>query len=235
MNTEYLLLSVATATFGFLIWYAASATLRLPKKFQVQFDINKPFTNRYLRRRILIFLLYVLVPYVLIMDFHVLGTVSLDDLGIHFSWNSRATFWTLVLVPVVIFGTFFYSKQTSNLVEFPEIRVTLWTPRIYLMSSISWAFQIFALEFLYRGLLLQSLRMSGLSDLTAILLSTGIYALSHYFKGSVKSFISIPYGVLACYIVIDSNSLLPVFIIHLSNALFTEWFSVRRHPEMRSA
>ena len=235
MNTNYLLLSATTATFGFLIWFSLSASLRLPKMFQVQYDINKPFMNRFLRRRILMFLLYVLVPYSLITDFHILGDVGLGDLGIHLSWNSRSTFWVVILVPLSILLNFFTSKGKANLVEFPEIRLTRWTFSVYVQSAVTWAFQIFALEFLYRGLLLQSLRMFGLSDIVAIIVSTGIYALAQYFKRSLLTITSIPYGILACYIVLDTNSLLPVFVINLAHTLVSEWFSVWRHPEMRTA
>jgi len=232
MNTNYLLLSVSTATFGFLIWFAMSASLRLPKMFQIQFDINRPYMNRFLRRRILMFILYVLVPYVLIYDFNILGVTTLSELDINFFWNQRSTLWVVILVPVVIIVNFFISKTTPNLSEFPEIRLTRWTLKLYLLSAITWAFQIFAQEFLYRGMLLQSLRMCGLSDMMAIIISTGVYALTQYFQRSLVSITNILYGLLACYIVIDTNSLLPVFVIHLANALFAEWFAIWRHPEI---
>ena len=191
--------------------------------------------NRFLRRRILMFILYVLVPYVLIYDFNILGVTTLSELDINFFWNQRSTLWVVILVPVVIIVNFFISKTTPNLSEFPEIRLTRWTLKLYLLSAITWAFQIFALEFLYRGMLLQSMRMCGLSDMMAIIISTGVYALTQYFQRSLVSIINILYGLLACYIVIDTNSLLPVFVIHLANALFAEWFAIWRHPEIGTA
>ena len=235
METNYLLLSIGTATFGFVIWFLLSASLRLPKTFQIQFDINGPFINRIFRRRILMFILYAMIPYLLIVVWNVLGNVTTPDLGINFGWNSKATFWVLILVPVAVIYNLFASKSDSNLTEFPEIRVTRWTIRIFILSALTWAFQVFAMEFLYRGLLLQSLRAHGLSDLIAIILSTGVYTMSHYFKQNLITILSIPYGLLACYIVIDTSSLLPVIIIHLANALCNEWFSIWRHPEIRTS
>lgn len=232
MNTTFLLLAAATATFGFLIWYASSASLRLPTMFQVQFDINRPFTNRFLRRRILMFLLYAAIPYILIANFHVLGNATLNDLGIHFTWNSRSTFWVLVLIPVIIVLNLFVSKSRENLSEFPEIRVTRWTWKILLMSAITWVFHALAVEFLFRGLLLQALRLNGLPDIMAIVASTGVYALTHYFRRSQVIIMSIIYGLLAGYIVIDTGSLLPVIVLHLAQALVIEWFSIWRHPEI---
>jgi len=232
METNYLLLSASIATFGFLMWYALSASLRLPKTFQIQFDINTPFVNRFLRRRILMFILYAVIPFLLIFKWHVLGHVTLKDLGIFFSWNDQAMYWTLAMVPVVLVYNLMSGGKDFNLTEFPEIRVTRWSNKLLIFSAVTWVLQIFALELLYRGFLLQSMISYGLSEFSAILISTGVYALTYYFRLNRISLFSIPYGLLACYIVIQTSSLLPVMIIHLSNALFNEWISIRKHPEI---
>lgn len=235
METNYLLLSLGTATFGFLIWYAASASLRLPQSFQIQFDINRPLVNRFLRRRLLMFILYVAIPLLLIFKWRLLGNVTWDDLGIRFSFNKQAMIWTVILVPVAFFYNFLSGGRDNNLIEFPEIRVTRWTTKLIILSVLTWCIQIFSLELLFRGFLLQSLLQYGLGTLPAILVSTGIYALTQYFKRNRISVFSIPYGLVACYIVIQTSSILPVIIIHLSNALFNEWISIKKHPEIKMA
>ncbi len=233
MITNYLPFSLAIATFGFLLWYTASASLRLSQTFQIQFDICHPYANRIYRRRIIIFILYVVVPLLLIYRWKVLGDVTLADLGILFSWNQRALIVTLILVPAALVYHLVYASSDMNLTEYPEIRLTRWTKQLFLLSAFTWCLQIFALEFMFRGFVLQSLLMGGFSEITSALITTGIYSLTHYFKHNRIAVLSIFYGFAACYIVIYTSSILPVFIIHLSNALFSEWTSVRKHPEIR--
>lgn len=234
MNDEFLLLSLGTASFGFIIWYILSSSLRLPKSFQIQYDINEPYVNRIYRRRLIMFILYALIPYLLIAKREILGpNVSLSDLGIHFTWNMDATLIIAVAVPLLFIYHMFSSGKDYNLVEYPEIRVTNWTKTIFILSAITWIFQIFAMEFLFRGLLLQSLMGCGLNGVFATIISTGLYAMTHYFKRNRISFFSIPFGLLACTIVIYTNSIIPVIIIHLANTYFSEWFSIRKHPEIK--
>lgn len=235
MTTNYLPFSLAMATFGFLVWYAASASLRLPKSFQIQFDICHPYANRIYRRRILLFLLYVVLPILVIKQWALPRHVTLEDMGIQFLWNGEAMLITVILVPVVLVYHLLTASGNQNLTEFPEIRLTRWTKQLFLLSALTWCLQIFALEFMFRGLVLQALFKNGFSELSSALICTGIYALIHYFKRNRIAIFSIFYGFAACFIVFYTSSLLPVIIIHLSNALFNEWISVKKHPEIRIA
>lgn len=232
MEFKYLFLSAATATFGFMIWYALSASLRLPNSFQIQYDINAPYVFRIYVRRTFMFICYALIPILLIRKWHVLGNVSWQDLGISFAWTNDSTVWVAGLAPVIIIYNFITMRKDANLVENPEIRVSQWSRKILFLSAITWILQVFAMEFLFRGILLQSLRLNGVSDLFAVIICTGFYAMTHYFKQNRISVYSIPYGFLACYIVILTGSIFPVIIIHLINVFSIEWFSLRNHPEI---
>ena len=178
------------------------------------------------------FLLYFVIPWILIC-YDLAGYSSLNDLGIHFTWNASCTFWILGTVALAVAYGLISGGSTTNLTEYPEIRVTRWKSKLLIISGLTWGLQVFGMEFVFRGLLLQSLRMVLGTDLFAILICTGIYALTHYFKRNRSSFISIPFGLLACFIVIHTESILPVMIIHFINALFSEWLAISRHPEIR--
>ncbi len=232
MEFKYLFLSIATATFGFMIWYALSASLRLPNTFQIQYDINGPYVLRIYVRRTFMFICYALIPYLLIRVWHVLGNVTWADLGIGFAWTNHVTVWIAGLTPVIVIYNLITARKDANLVDYPEIRVSMWSKKILVLSAVTWGLQVFAMEFLFRGLLLQALRLNGVSDLFAVIICTGLYAMTHYFKQNRISVFSIPYGLLACYIVISTGSLFPVIVIHLLNALINEWLSVHNHPEI---
>lgn len=234
METHYLLLSLVTATLGFLIWYALSPSLRLPKSFQVQYDVNHSYFHRILRRRMAAFLIYTIAPIIFISMSGQFEGMTLIDLGISFEWNPKVTFWVLLTVPLSILYNWFNANKKYNLIDYPEIRVTIWPPFNLFLSAAGWAVYLFGMEFLYRGLVLQSVYMNtgGGNIWPAIFISTGIYAMIHYFKDNRISVFCIPYGLIACYITLDSGSLLPAYLLHFSAALINEWATIYYHPEM---
>lgn len=234
MEAKLLIFSIIAATFGFVLWFTLSPSLRLPKSFQVHFDVNYTYANRVIGRRILGFLIFCLLPLLLLLKWEILGPMEFSDLNIHFGWNRRATFWTLSLLPLILFFGWSNTKRDFTLAEYPEIRVTRWTPWLLITNALSWILYLFALEFLYRGLLLQSLLMV-LDKWGAIMACAGIYIMIHYYKRNMVSLFSIPYGVLAAYITIDTGSILPVIVLHIANAFITEGFSIARHPEIKVA
>lgn len=243
MELHYLLLSVSTATFGFILWFMMSSSLTLPHRYQVMFDANKSFANRVLRRRLIGFSIYALLPIILIFWCDLLGDVSLDQLGISFSMNKLG--WVIIggglLLQLILYR--FTTRLDSNLAKFPEIRLRFWTPWLMIKSILTWILYLAAMEFLYRGLLFQSLaqvleiaqgaiKPGGVLNIwIPVLICAGIYALTHYFKRDAVSYFAIAWGVLACFIVHWTGSLLPVIILHITNALVVEFYSIRNHQE----
>ncbi len=233
METDYLLLSTMISTLGFLIWYGFFAAYRLQPSFQVQFDINDSYANRMLRKKWVGALIYGLLPYLLIFFWEVLGNVSWRDLQISFEWNNRVAYWFLISTPIILIINFFGAGNPSRLTLYPEIRVTIWSPWLIFISALSWVAYLVALEFLFRGLLLQSILMNVGNQWVAIFICTGMYAMTHYFKNSRISVFCIPYGFIICYITLDCGSLLPAIYAHVLNALLMEWVSIYKHPELK--
>lgn len=233
MESTYVFLSILLATLGFLLWYAISSSLRLPKSFQIHYDVNRSYFNRILRRRLAGFLIFGLLPVLLIFYWKVLGDVSLQDLNISFAWKEGVSFWVLILVPLSMLFGLISAGRGNNLVEYPEIRVTIWTPYLVFLSALYWILYLVALEFLFRGLLLQSVLLETRSTWMAILISTGLYAMIHYFKDNRISILSIPYGLIAAYVTLDTGSLLPTIFMHAIGGLVTEWLAIYKHPELQ--
>jgi hypothetical protein len=234
MAVTYLVLSVTTATLGFLIWYALfSLSLRLPKSFQVQFDINRSYFNRILRRRLTGFVVYGLIPYLLFFKWQIAGDPVAEGLNISFAWNSEVTRWMLMLMPLVILFNWMSAKKQNTLVEYPEIRVTIWTPYLVFLSAFFWILYLVGMEFMFRGLILQSALLATGSKLPAILISTGMYAMIHYFKNNRISILSVPFGAITAYVTLDCGSLLPTIFVHVVGGLLSEWIAIRMHPELK--
>jgi membrane protease YdiL (CAAX protease family) len=231
MEDKFLILTLLTASLGFIIWYMLSTSLLLPVRFQVLYDANPPYVNRIFRRRILGAVIYGLIPLYIIKCTGLLNRPLLSDLNIYFHWNHKVSLWLMVIVPIVLIVNFITTKKSSNLEQFPEVRVRFWRPGIFVWSTIWWLLYLIAYEFFYRGLLFQSLRFH-LPDALAILACTAMYALTHYFRRNRVSFFSIFYGALACYMVLDTGSIIPGLMLNIITALSIEWLSIRHHPEM---
>lgn len=231
MEDKFLILTLTIASLGFILWFTLSTSLLLPVRFQVLYDANPPYVNRIFRRRILGAFIYGFIPAFIIKCTGLLGRPLLADLNVSFEWNHKVSMWLLFLIPLVLIVSLITTKRTSNLEQFPEVRVRFWRPRIFVWSAIWWILYLTAYEFFYRGLLFESLRFQ-LPDHLALIACTAIYALAHYFKRNRVSFFSILYGALSCYMVLDTGSILPGLILHIVNALSVEWLSLRHHPEM---
>jgi membrane protease YdiL (CAAX protease family) len=233
MQTGYLILALLNGTLGFMLWYALSSSLNLPKSFQIQYDINVSYFRRILRRRFAGFLIYGVIPLVLILHFDLIGPVEFADLGISFGWNQGVAKWLAILLPITLGINFLSGRSRETLVNYPEIRVTIWTPRLLFMSAIFWIMYLVAMEFLYRGLILQSLFMNTGSIWWTVIISACLYSMIHYFKDNRISVMSLPYGLIMAYATLDSGSLLPTILVHVIGGLLTEWLAIRRHPETK--
>jgi len=231
MVNALLLLTLATATIGFIIWYSVSSSLRLPARYQVPYDANPPYVNRVLRRRALAAILFAGIPLFIIFCTGWIDHPTWNELNISFQWNHKVLLYSGIGVGVAILVSLFSTRTTSSLEVFPEIRVRFWRPGIIIWSALSWALYVFAIEFFYRGLLLQSL-LFMVDIVPAMAICAGLYSLTHYFRRNRMTFAGIIWGVLSCHIVLITGSILPVIIIHLVFCLFVEWFSLKNHMEM---
>lgn len=231
MEDRFLMLTLIIASLGFVLWFNFASSLLLPVRFQILYDANRPYVNRIFRRRIAGAVIFGLIPLFIIKCTKYLGKPLLGDLNISFHWNHQVGMWLLCIVPLLIIIHFLTTRKSSNLEQFPEVRVRFWRPSIFIWSAVWWIVYLIAYEFFYRGLLFQSLRFH-LPDDVAIVACTALYAMAHYFKRNRVSFFSFLYGALACYIVLYTGSILPVIIIHIVNTLANEWLSLKHHPEM---
>jgi len=123
MKDEFLILTLLTASLGFITWYMLSTSYLLPVRFQVLYDANPPYVSRIFRRRFLGGLIYGIIPLFVIKCTALLDRPSLSDLNIAFQWNHKVSIWLLILIPVVLIANFIMTKKTSSLEQFSEVRV----------------------------------------------------------------------------------------------------------------
>lgn len=233
MEVKYLIFALVCATLGFLVWYIISQSLRLPKSIQIQFDINKSYFSRILRRRLLGFILYAVIPLLLLFWVKVIDGFRWENLGISFAWNGKVMLWLAILLPLTLFFNWLSSRSRNSLVEYPEIRVAIWTPWLAFKSAFFWILYLVGLEFLFRGMVLQASYGVFEKIFPAVLVSAGLYSMIHYWKLNGITYFSFPYGLILGWATLDSGSLLPTILVHIIGGLATEWMAIYKHPEIR--
>jgi membrane protease YdiL (CAAX protease family) len=231
MEDALLLLTLATASISFVLWYTISSSLRLPVRYQVPYDSNPPYVNRVLRRRLNTAILFAGIPLFLIFCTGLIGRPSWNDLNISFQWNPDVALCSGIGMLIAIIIGLVSTKSTASLEVFPEIRVRFWRFGIIFWSAMSWVLYVFAIEFFYRGLLFQSL-LFHIDIVPAIAICAALYSLTHYFRRNRMTIAGIIWGVVSCQIVLYTESILAAMIIHLSFCLSIEWFSIKNHMEM---
>ena len=233
MPETILLTCLIIGSFGFFVWYSVSASLRIPMRYQIMFDSNDSYVVRVLWRRVMGFLMYFIIPWIVFANRGYSLPETMNLLGFDFEWNVPVLSLTgLGILAALILG-YINSRQDAALEIYPEIRVRFWTPWVIGISIVSWILYIGAIEIFYRGFLFHSLLLAFPGNpALAIVGTTAMYGLTHYFKLSRVSFLSFCWSALACFMVYKLNSLWPVIIIHLAMTLFAEWFAIGAHREM---
>jgi membrane protease YdiL (CAAX protease family) len=231
MENALLILSLTTASVGFMVWYTFSSSLRLPIRYQIMYDANPPYVNRVLRRRVLAVTIFAAIPLFIIFLTRLIGRPSWNDLHISYRWNGEVALYSGIGAVIAFVFSLLTARTQSNLEIYPEVRVRFWRPNLLIWSAVTWLLYILAYEFFYRGLLLQSL-LNKLDVVPAIAACTALYSLIHYFRLNRLSTASVVWSVISCLIVLQTQSLWPSVIIHLTLCLSLEWLSIKYHMEM---
>lgn len=154
-----------------------------------------------------------------------------SEFGWGFQWKDYPPWWTLLLVPMVLVASYLHAPNWKNLTLYPQIRVSQWTPRLLMLSSVSWVVFLMGYEFLFRGLLLFS-SLEVMAPWLAIVLNCILYSAAHLHKGIEETIGAIPVGVLFCYLTIVTGNIWSVVVLHSIMALSNEWFSIMKNPDL---
>lgn len=173
-------------------------------------------------------LVFGILPYIVLVSGS--GTTDLTNITGEFSNNMWT--WFIPVSGLVIFLSYINSGRQDNLDFYPQIRKKEWNSELVFISAITWTAYLLAYEFLFRGLLFfPLLDIFGLWP--AIIINTSIYTIVHIPKGKKETIGAIPAGVILCLLVYTTGSFWIAFFIHVTMALSNEWFSLKKHPEMR--
>lgn len=159
-------------------------------------------------------------------DFESIGiTLSKESVGRVFL---LAFLIGLIIMPLVYAN----AKKPQNLLNYPQIRIEKWKPKLFTQNLISWAVYLLGYEILFRGVLLFPL-VAAIGIWPAISINIALYSATHIPKGITETLGAIPLSLLLCFICIYTGNFWVAFFVHLIMAWTNTWFSLKNHPNMR--
>lgn len=141
--------------------------------------------------------------------------------------------WIWMVLASLFFITLniFNSKNAALRESYPELRLTKWGVVSITLAASGWLLYLAGYEYLFRGLLLSSC-YHYLGYWPAIVINLALYSALHLPKGMKEAVAAIPFGLLLCYLTIESQSILPAVILHAVQAVSCEIFCIYRNPNM---
>ncbi len=156
---------------------------------------------------------------------------NLKQLGLTFT-NPKATIlFSLFFSLLSVLVNFFAAGKEENVAMYPQLRISYWSPAVFLLNTLTWSVYLIAYEILFRGyLFLACLELYGLT--TATIINVGLYALAHLPKSIKESLLTIPFGALLCILTGYTGNVWSAVIIHLVLALSNDYYALRANPDM---
>jgi membrane protease YdiL (CAAX protease family) len=201
---------------------------QLTDSFESSQGWNTSVTGIFLIRKLKGFILFGWIPGIIVFTFF---PISPADVGLSFGLNK--VYWYLFGIPfIIVCINYFLANNAATFSRYPQMRFSEWTKTRLAVTAFGWTIYLFGYEFLFRGLLFFSVYHSyGLFASLAV--NVIIYSAAHIPKGRAEMIGAIPFGLLLCSMSLLTNSIILPFLIHLSLALSTDFFSIHYNPDMK--
>jgi membrane protease YdiL (CAAX protease family) len=221
-------ISIFVSLIGSLVLYRIHNSKQFRYLFQSSRNKDLSVKSVYFVSKLIGFILFGLIPGILVFVFY---PKSIAESGLSFGLNK--VYWYLFGIPFIIIGiNFFLANNPATFSRYPEMRFEVWTKARLAVSAAGWTIYLLGYEFLFRGLLFFSVYHTyGL--FASLTINSIIYSAVHIPKGKAEMIGAIPFGILLCFMSLLTNSILLPFLIHLSLALSTDFFSIHYNPNMK--
>ena len=218
-------LALSLLIFGFPGYYIFTSSVRNRYFNLSNKDASYP---RFIIQRITGVIFYGLIP---LAFFYYFQPLDLQHYGLNLNNLLQSFMWIGIFLPPFLLLNYYNAPSKANLRNYPQIRIRHWSYPDLMINFFTWIIYLFAYELFFRGLLLFSL-YGAFGFTTAIIVNVILYALVHIPKGVKETIGSLPFGLLLCFITIDTGSIFAAFILHAMMAVSCEFFSIRAHPDM---
>lgn len=217
------LISIFAAISGSFMQYKMLNSNRLER-----LSSDGSILRRFLKNKISGFIIMGFIPGILVFSLY---NQNPDNVGLALGQNKE--YWYLYVTPaIIILINFFLAKNPDTFGRYPEMRFSGWNKSKLAVLVIGWMIYLLGYEFLFRGLLLFSVYHSyGL--FVAFTVNIITYSLVHFHKGKDEMLGALPFGILLCSLAFLTGSIILPFLVHLSLALSTDFFTIHYNPDMK--
>lgn len=214
-------LSLILLTLGFITYNFVVSSGKLKATLTHRFGPEFGLVGWIYLQRIWGFVLFGLIP---LLIFWLRGN-SVSDFGLRFQSGTKTLLWTVGLGVVIVAMNYFVGRTPSNLVMYPQIRLKNWSVKVVVASAATWVLYLLAYEFMFRGWLFFTC-LESMGPELAIVVNVSLYSLVHVPKGLNETVGAIPFGVLICWLTLQTGTIWIAFLVHTIMALSNEWFSL---------
>lgn len=99
-----------------------------------------------------------------------------------------------------------------------SIRLTPHLPHAVRYNAMSWIVYVLGYEYIWRGFFLTA-QLAGLQTWLAIPIHCLLYSLAHLHKSRHEAILSFPFGILLCWITVETGNIWAAFFTHCSLSL----------------
>lgn len=156
--------------------------------------------------------------------------VSVEELNSTLSWSLGLSTLLILIVWIKTRNPKTLDSYPYN--QYPQIRINNWTRKMMVIYLISWTIYMFSYEFMFRGLLLFTVK-DAIGLWPAIAVNIAIYSGTHIPKGLEETLGSIPFGIILCLITIETGNMWTAALVHIAISHTVNLTTFKWHPELK--
>lgn len=190
---------------------------------------NSMIAKHFLARKIIGFVLLGILPALLVWFCFGVKTLQIKIISGN---SSNLWAWLIGVTILLVVINLFNAKNADLRAMYPEMRLQQWNICSLTIAAGGWILYLTGYEYLFRGILFFNC-ITAFGIWPAITINLMLYSTLHLYKGLKEAIAAIPFGLLLCYITIESNSILPAILIHSVQAISAEISCIYRNKEMK--
>jgi membrane protease YdiL (CAAX protease family) len=213
----------------YYIYYFLITSQRINLYFTKKYSGTSFYLHRILFNKLAGFIFFACIPGALCFS---LWHTDFSSFGITLKKIVENWYWLVGLPALIYLVNYFSAKNPDVYAHYPQMRIKVWSAGTFLLSSLGWFIYLVGYEFLFRGILLLSCAEAfGLWP--AVTINIAIYSAIHLTNGLKETIGAIPFGLIACLLMLYSGTLLIPIAMHISLSMSTEFYTIRNNPDMK--
>ena len=225
VSTDFLVPLTAVTMFalGFFIYITVWKSRKIYHYLRSVFSRRQAVILHTVIQKLSMLIVFGLFPAIVIKYFLHMNLMDFGFRGFALK-NSTRSF--LLLMAGIGIGCYMNPGAGQKNWPYPQMRVKIWTFKLFLLNTFLWAVFLLAYEFMFRGFLFYAFLPYGFG--ISVLINVSLYSVTHIWKGLFEALGTIPLGIILCFLTFESETILPAFFLHYVMAVVTNIASIRK-------